>query len=81
MARSEEGQEQAEWYGPVYRYMKLAGHLEETDRIWKTIEAHVGACTRAYLYKDVEGWNYQVTQIRLHLTMEKDQFEGYPTWC
>lgn len=81
MARSEIGQGQAYWYGRVHAYIKLTGHLEHVDLIWKVIESDIGACTRAYLRKDVAAWNHHVTRIGLHLDLQKGPIECYPTWC
>lgn len=81
MARSEVGDEQALWYGRVVRLVKLTGQVEEADLLWRVIAPDVGACTRAYLCKDLEGWNRHLTRIRVHLDMHKGPMQCHPTWC
>lgn len=81
MARSEVGDERAFWYGRVVRLVKLTGHIEEADLTWKVIAPDIGACTRAYLCKDLDGWSHHLTRIRLHLYMQKGSIQCRPTWC
>jgi hypothetical protein len=81
MARSAVGDERAYWYGRVTRFVNLTGHLEQADLIWKAIEADIGACTQAYLCKDLAGWNHHLTRIRLYLDIQKGPIECRPMWC
>lgn len=81
MARSEAGEEQALWYGRMVQLVKLTGQVEEADLLWRKIAPDMGACTRAYLYRDLEGWRRHLLRIRLHLDMQGGPLECRPTWC
>lgn len=81
MARSDDGDRRARWYGRVLSLVTLTGHLEEADVIWKLIETDIGGCTRAYSRKDLEGWSLHFARIRLRLARENGPIDSYPTWC
>ncbi len=81
MARSEAGDRRARWYGRVFGFVTLTGHIEESDAVWELVKNDIGACTQAYLNKDVEGWSLHLARIRLRLNRQKDSIENSPTWC
>lgn len=81
MARSEEGDRRARWYSRVLSLVTLTGHIEESDAVWELVKTDIGACTQAYLIRDLEGWSLHFARIRLRLGRQKDPIESYPTWC
>lgn len=77
--RSTDGQ--GWWARRVDRLVRLTGHLEPFDALYRVIEQDVGACTRAYLAKDRAAWCWYALRIHHHLQRApKGSLECHPTW-
>lgn len=49
----------------------LVAAIDETEPTWRAVQRHVGACTQAYLAKDVQAWRrHAITAQWLLLTAQ-----------
>ena len=58
---------QREWNGLVLHLIRHIGHLEADELAAYGLAEPVGACTRAYLAKDVLAWRRHAFQIQRRL--------------
>jgi hypothetical protein len=58
---------QREWNGLVLRLIRHIGHLEADELAAYGLAEPVGACTRAYLAKDVLAWRQHAHEIQWRL--------------
>lgn len=81
LCQSETAHAQSLWYGRIVRLIKMMGHLESSDLLWKAIEADLGACTKAYLENDVIRWRWHALRIEAKVHLTEGPLECQPTWC
>jgi hypothetical protein len=79
--QTEASHAQALWYGRIVRLIEVMGHLEPSDLLWSEIEADLGACTQAYLAKDVLSWRMYVCRIKAKVWSQTGPLECRPVWC
>ena len=79
--QTEASHAQSLWYGRIVRLIELMGHLEPSDLLWTEIEADLGACTRAYVAKDLVSWRLYALRIKVRLLAQKGPLDCRPTWC
>ena len=81
LCQSAADHDQSLWYGRIVRLMKIMGHVEPSDALWRDIEADLGACTKAYLAKDVRRWRWHALRVEARVHLTEGPLECLPTWC
>ena len=61
---------QREWNGLILRLTRQIGHLEVDELEACGLLEAVGACTRAYVEKDVLAWRWHVGKVREQLARQ-----------